>query len=116
MNVSKPDPQQPAYEYNRLLRVAARLRSEALRTRIMALNTFCATAESELQYNRLDKARISAGRIRHALSEIEVHLQDTHHVSSAAASELQALLERIRPRIEKLERAVENPRRPKISR
>jgi hypothetical protein len=98
----------PVSSYGRVGEEAARIRAESLKTRILALDAFCATAESELQFNRPDKARISVERIRHTLLEIEGHLEDPHHVSSATAGQLRDLLDRIRPRIEKLEKSVKD--------
>jgi hypothetical protein len=97
------------HKFNEVVRVleqAARVRADALRTRILALDAFCATAESQLQLNTPGKARISVERIRHTLSEIEGHLQDPHHISPPAATKLWELLEGARPRIRKLERSV----------
>jgi len=82
---------------------AASLRVSSLRTRIMALDAFCAVAQSELELNRLNKANRSMKRIRHAVEKIEHHLQEPQDVPADAAGELHALLAKTNPQIEKLE-------------
>jgi hypothetical protein len=106
MSNSDADRREPAGEHALLLEHAEKLRSDALRTRIMALDAFCVTAETQLQLNAPDKARISMEKIRRALSEIEGHIEDPHHATPAAARELRSHLERVRPRIESLERTI----------
>lgn len=103
MNTRNLRPQRPV-DTHALLRQAVSLRVSSLRTRIMALDAFCAVAQSELEMNRLEKAGRSMQRIRHAVEEIELHLQEPQHVPESAVAELQALLQRAKPRIETLER------------
>jgi hypothetical protein len=103
MGMSVEDRQYPARVYDRILRNATKVRADVLRTRIMVLDAFCATAETQVRLNFLDHARISVEKIRHAHSEIEHHLQDSHHVSGIEVSELRAILKRVKSRIESLE-------------
>lgn len=86
-----------------LVQQAVSLRVNSLRTRIMALDAFCAVAQSELELNRLNKANRSMERIRHAVEEIEHRLREPQEVPANAAGELHALLEKTNPQIEKLE-------------
>jgi hypothetical protein len=95
-----------ANPYTQLLLEAARLRVGSIRTRILALGTFCAVAEVELELNRVGKAQISLQRIRRAVEEIEHHLQDGQHVPPEATGELQALFDKAKGRIEKLAKSV----------
>jgi hypothetical protein len=100
-----------ANSYTQLLLDAARLRVGSMRSRILALDTFCAVAEVELELNRVAKAQISLQRIRRAVGEIEHHLQDAQHVPPEATGELQALFDKAKGRIEKLEKSI-NERGP----
>lgn len=111
MTTRDPLRQEPARSYAPLQQ-ADSLRVSSVRIRIMALDAFCAVVHSELKLNRLSQAKRSMKRIRHAVEEIEHHLQEPRDVPESAVTELQALLQKAKPRIEMLERlAVQHERR-----
>lgn len=98
---------EPTGEHARLQLDATRFRTDALRTRIQTLHTFCGVAESQLMLHLVDEARSSLEKIQQAESKIERHLEDPHHAPRAASSsELWRMLGGVRPRIEKLENSI----------
>lgn len=98
---------EPMGEHIRLQHDAERFRTDALRTRIMTLHTFCGVAESQLMLHLVDDARLSLEKIQQAKSKIERHLRDPHHaLPSASGTELWRMLGRVRPRIDELESSI----------
>jgi hypothetical protein len=100
----------PITEHIRIQKEAAKLRADSLRNRIMALDTFCGIARSQVQLGLMEHAKASIGKVRHALREIEYHLDEPHHIPSDAAGELKTLLASIKPKIERLGTLIDGPR------
>jgi hypothetical protein len=71
---------------------------EALEVRIRALAALCDMAEG-----LHDEAKFSVSRILKTLPEVEAQLHDPRYVSDIEGRRLQALLEELKPRIQRLE-------------
>jgi hypothetical protein len=98
------DWQESLREHRRLCERSRAIRADAIRTRILTVHAFCSVAESQIQRQSSQEARSSLEKIHHAVAEIDFHLREPGHVSSAAAHALREELTRLEIRIRHVEK------------
>ena len=91
-------------EFERLCQQSQRVRADAIRSRIMVAHAFCAIAETELRRNP-DRAEDALSKARRSVDELQRHISEPNHVSSAAAQELAEELSELKLRVT----LIENP-------
>ena len=89
-----------------LLERGATIRSEAIRTQIKSVLTFCNLAEFEMQQQSMGEARTILSKIRTAMARIVHHLDEPGHVSAEANTELQDMAAKAQARVEQIENAM----------
>jgi len=100
------DSNYPFQAKRNLFEKSAMIRSEAIRTQIRSVYTFCDWAEFQLQGQSLDEAQIIMSKIRNAMSKISFHLQEPGHVSPEAIDELRDVFAEAEVRVQRTENAL----------
>lgn len=104
----------PIREHLRLREEAARIRSDAVRTRILAVHTWCDVAKSYMQYHSVEGARITLDKVHKAIAEIDYHLRSPEHVLPSALDELWNMLQKVEVRVREIEQNLAPPPRKKL--
>ena len=97
------DDTQHASEIASLHRKAGESRLKSIETQLALAVTFCAVAETEIRYARLDEAIKVLNKVRHHAETISIHLDEPGHLPWAAVPDLRKQLVELNKRIDEIE-------------
>ena len=96
-------PDQYVAEIARLHTMAAETRLRAVESQLSLGFTFCAIAETELRFGRLDEATKMVAKLRHHAEIIRFHIDEPGHLPTAAIPTLNNQLTALKERTDKIE-------------
>lgn len=94
---------QYATDIARLHVIAAETRLRAVESQLSLGFTFCAIAETEIRYGRLDEAIQVVNKLRHHTEVIGFHLDEPGHLPALAIPALRVRLAELKGRTEEIE-------------
>ena len=96
-------PDQYVAEIARLRAMAAETRLRAVESQLSLGITFCAIAETELRFGRLDEATKMVTKLRHHAEIIRLHIDEPGHLPTIAIPTLNGQLTELKNRTDKIE-------------